>query len=208
MKGEKKFYGHCANPGWEWNSQLLVSIAFIFHLSLNSIYLKKYLSFIEHLLGIRHGTGYFMYIIILSLYNNLKNKYYDSLFHRRKNHRFETNISILVFASGVYGTVRKPVQVSSVTLVMSNSLQPYGLYPIKLLCHGILQTRILEWIAMPSSRGSSWPWDRTCVSCVSCIAGGLFTTEPPGKPHRQPIKWEKKKKMAENESSRFENISI
>ena len=128
VKGEKKLYGHCVNPEWEWNSQLLVSISFIFHLSLNCIYLKNYLSFIEHLLGIRHGTGYFMYIIILSLYNNLKNEYCDSLFHRRKNHRFETNISILVFASGVDGTVhRQPVQMSSVTLVMSSSLQPYGL---------------------------------------------------------------------------------
>ena len=34
--------------------------------------------------------------------------------------------------------------------------------------HGILQARIPEWVAMPSSRGSSGPRDRTCVSCVSC----------------------------------------
>ena len=33
--------------------------------------------------------------------------------------------------------------------------------------HGILQARILEWIAISSSRGSSW--DRTWVSWVSCI---------------------------------------
>ena len=33
--------------------------------------------------------------------------------------------------------------------------------------HRILQTRILEWVAMPSSRGSSWPKDRTCVSYIS-----------------------------------------
>ena len=31
----------------------------------------------------------------------------------------------------------------------------------------ILQTRILEWVAMSSSRGSSWPSDRNCVSCKS-----------------------------------------
>ena len=35
--------------------------------------------------------------------------------------------------------------------------------------HGILQARILEWVAMPSSRGSSWPRDRTWISWVSCI---------------------------------------
>ena len=38
--------------------------------------------------------------------------------------------------------------------------------------HGILQARILEWVAMPSSRGSSQPRDQTQVSC---IAGGFFT---------------------------------
>ena len=35
---------------------------------------------------------------------------------------------------------------------------------------GILQTRILEWVAMPSSRGSSQPRDLTCVSYVSCVS--------------------------------------
>ena len=35
--------------------------------------------------------------------------------------------------------------------------------------HGILQARILEWVAMPSSRGSSWPRDRTCIYYISCI---------------------------------------
>ena len=46
--------------------------------------------------------------------------------------------------------------------------------------HGILQARILEWVVMPSSRGSSQPRDRICVSW---IASGFFTTEPPGKPN-------------------------
>ena len=41
--------------------------------------------------------------------------------------------------------------------------------------HGILQARILEWVAMSSSRGSSQPRDRNCISCISCIAGGFFT---------------------------------
>ena len=37
------------------------------------------------------------------------------------------------------------------------------------LSMGILQARILEWAAMPSSRGSYRPRERTWVSCVSCI---------------------------------------
>ena len=34
--------------------------------------------------------------------------------------------------------------------------------------------RILEWVAMPSSRGSSQPRDQTHVSCVSCIGRWIF----------------------------------
>ena len=45
--------------------------------------------------------------------------------------------------------------------------------------HGILQARILKWVAILFSRGSSRPTDGTWVSC---IAGSFFTTEPPGKP--------------------------
>ena len=33
--------------------------------------------------------------------------------------------------------------------------------------HEILQARILEWVAISSSRGSSWPRDPTWVSCIS-----------------------------------------
>ena len=53
---------------------------------------------------------------------------------------------------------------------------------------GILQARILEWVVMLSSRGSSWPRDRTCVSYVSWIAGRFFTAEPLGKPNTVHIR--------------------
>ena len=58
--------------------------------------------------------------------------------------------------------------------------------------YGLLQARILEWGAIPFSRGSSRPRDQTQVSC---IAGRFFTTEPPGKPqinkssHKQSHFW-------------------
>ena len=77
--------------------------------------------------------------------------------------------------------------------VVSDSSRPRGLQPTRLLrpwdfpgkstgvechrllqdcslpdsfIHGIDQARILEWIAIPFSRGSSWPRGWTCVSCV------------------------------------------
>ena len=45
--------------------------------------------------------------------------------------------------------------------------------------HGIFQTSILEWVVISFSRGSSPPRGQTHISC---IAGGFFTAEPPGKP--------------------------
>ena len=45
--------------------------------------------------------------------------------------------------------------------------------------HGIFQARLLEWVAISFSRGSSRPRDGTCISCLAC---GFFTAEPPGKP--------------------------
>ena len=44
--------------------------------------------------------------------------------------------------------------------------------------YGISQVRILEWVAISFSRVSFWPRDWTHISC---LAGGFFTTEPPGK---------------------------
>ena len=41
--------------------------------------------------------------------------------------------------------------------------------------HGIFQARILEWVAISFSRGSSWPRDWAHISCVSCTAGRFFT---------------------------------
>ena len=51
--------------------------------------------------------------------------------------------------------------------VMSSSLGLCGLWRIRLLCPWVLQLRILEWVAISSSRGSSWPRDQTCISCLS-----------------------------------------
>ena len=42
------------------------------------------------------------------------------------------------------------------------------LHLILLLGPWVLQARILEWVAMPSSRGSSQPRNQSCVSYVSC----------------------------------------
>ena len=46
--------------------------------------------------------------------------------------------------------------------------------PMVYTVHGILQSRILEWVAYPFPSRSFWPRNRTGVSC---IAGGFFTSK-------------------------------
>jgi len=46
--------------------------------------------------------------------------------------------------------------------------------------HGILQARTLEWIAMPSTRGSSWPGIEPTSPASPALAGRFFTIEPSG----------------------------
>ena len=56
--------------------------------------------------------------------------------------------------------------------VMSDSATPWTVACQVPLFMGFFQARILEWLAIPFSRGSSWPRDHTPVSR---IAGGFFT---------------------------------
>ena len=55
---------------------------------------------------------------------------------------------------------------------------PMGCSPPGSTVHGVSQARIPEWVTITFSRGSSQPRDRTPISC---LVGGFFTSEPPGK---------------------------
>ena len=84
----------------------------------------------------------------------------------------------------------KEIRLEVVAISLSQLLSHVQLFVTPLDCsppgsfgHGVPQARILEWVAMSSSRGSSPPRDRTQVSH---IAGGFFLpSEPPGKPMRE-----------------------
>ena len=66
----------------------------------------------------------------------------------------------------------KSVAVSRMSEVKVAQLCPTLCDPIGYTVHGILQARILEWVAIPFSGVSSLPRDWTQASC---IAGGFFT---------------------------------
>ena len=69
---------------------------------------------------------------------------------------------------GVKRGVRKKTLLLLLCSVIFDSLWLHGLQPSWLLCPWD-SPRILEWIAIFSSRGSSWPRDRASVSYISCI---------------------------------------
>ena len=53
--------------------------------------------------------------------------------------------------------------------------------------HGILQARILKWVAISCSRGSSWPRDQTQSPASPALASVFFTPVPPGKLNHSPL---------------------
>ena len=61
---------------------------------------------------------------------------------------------------------KSKVNVCSVTQMCLTLFDPMGCSPPGSSVHGISQARMLEWVAIPSSRGSSWPRDLTCVSWI------------------------------------------
>ena len=69
-------------------------------------------------------------------------------------------------------TSEPPVPFSSVTQSCPTPCDPMDCSLPGSSVHGILQARILGWVAIPFSRGSSQPKDRTQVSC---IVGRFFT---------------------------------
>ena len=66
----------------------------------------------------------------------------------------------------------------SVTQLCLTLWDPMDCRPPGPSVHGMVQARILEWVAISFSKGSSQLRDQTRVSC---IAGWFFTTEPPRK---------------------------
>ena len=74
----------------------------------------------------------------------------------------------------------KNITTMCVCSVMSNYLWPHGLWPI--LCQWNCSGRILEWVAISSSRDLSNSGIKPMSPKSPALAGRFFTNEPPGKP--------------------------
>ena len=100
---------------------------------------------------------------------------------------------LLLLSSSQYGEVQ--VTQSCLTLC---DLMDYTV-------HGILQARILEWVAFPFSRGSSQPRDQTQVSF---LAGRFFINWAYGERHSKLVNVKIGNAMKLNAWSRFEMLLV
>ena len=74
-------------------------------------------------------------------------------------------VILLVFSSSwVHSRFR--LQIISLIVVHIQLLSCVQLSPPGFFVHGISQARILEWVAIYFSRGSSQPMDQICISCI------------------------------------------
>ena len=105
---------------------------------------------------------------------------WQSTFPKQKNwQNWTEQIKIIIQHNQDYSLLMREREIlrwSTLCLWRAKSLQlcltlckPTDCSPPGSSVEGILQARILEWVAMPSSRGSSQPRDWTCISYVFCI---------------------------------------
>ena len=85
--------------------------------------------------------------------------------------KLEKEYTKAVYCHPIYLTYMQRVCVHAQLIYLCPTLcHPMDCGPPDSSVHEILQARILGWVALPSSRGSSWPRDQTCFSCVFCIS--------------------------------------
>ena len=94
--------------------------------------------------------------------------------NQEENHKFLRRSRIGPRIDPGWGSKGRVVMLSGFSCVWLCDPMDYSLPGFSV--HEILQTRTLEWVAIPFSRGSSWPRDQTHISMSPALAGGFFTT--------------------------------
>ena len=91
-------------------------------------------------------------------------------------------LTFLIFAASMWGKSEMKVLVAQLCPTLCD---PMDCSPPGSSVHGILQVRILQWVAMPFSRGFSWLRDWLNLSLLSLLhwKAGSLPLAPPGKPH-------------------------
>ena len=91
------------------------------------------------------------------------------------NCRENDGLILKTFTVTLYTSIKMCAKLLQLCLTLCNSMD---CSPPGSSVHGILQARILEWVAVVFSRGPSPPRDQTHVSCVSCIGRQVLYHQP------------------------------
>ena len=87
---------------------------------------------------------------------------------------------LIAYPEGMQGVEKQDIDLRWACVLSSFSCvwlrDPVGGSPPASFVQGVLQARILEWVALPSSRGSFWPRDGACISHVSCTGVWVLHT--------------------------------
>ena len=130
-------------------------------------------------------TEFLMSPLHLFILQTIFNNVYHSVYLHAKSRSVQLLSRVRLFATPWIAAHQASVSITNswssfrLTLIASNSFWPWMCSPPGSSAHGILQAKKLEWVAVPFSRGSSGPRDKTWVFCTS---RGFFTTGAPGKP--------------------------
>ena len=108
-------------------------------------------------------------------YHNIVNQLSDQIRSDQLLSRVQLFATPWIAVTIPKGGLAWPSIISSFSKVKVKVTQPHltHCHPMDYTVHGILQARILEWVAVPFFRGSSQPRNWTQVSH---IAGGFFTS--------------------------------
>ena len=96
------------------------------------------------------------------LFSHFKMLYYNfAIGPLMIHHIYLFNASALSYNLEIFVHIQIIGVACQVASVISDALQPYGTEPPGSSVHGILQARILQWVVISFSRGSSQPRDQT-----------------------------------------------
>ena len=120
--------------------------------------------------------------LLISLLSNLKALCLNFLFVKWGYQKYLPHEVIMRINEYIYVYIGVYIYVCVCTRsVMSNSLWPFDCSPPGSSVHGILQARILEWLAFPPSGDLPDPGIEPASPKYFTLAGRFFTIEPPRK---------------------------
>ena len=120
------------------------------------------------------------------------NQFWFIMLHSVAGSKLQLKVGLYVYVCVymcVYIYIYTCIYICSVTQSCQTLCDPMKCSLPGFSIYEIYQARILEWVAMPSSRGYSRPRDWKCISCVSCIGRRILYHRATWEAHIHMYNW-------------------